>query len=324
MTTIRKLMRAVSRLWHGNPNKQENTTKLFYDVLKEYVKYYTTVNTLSEETAGHYQTRQNNIHLFLASKQLVQIHIDEVKIRHMEDLRAWLFMNLKTCSKRTASRHIDLCKAVIKYAVQEEYILNDCLSPIKGQRDKKKDPIYLTRKELTGLLNHQFANDVYNVIAKIFAFQCFTGLSYKELYSYKLIWFDTQTINGVEVKGRWWIDSLRTKNDVAEYSYLFDEAKEIHDFFNGQIPLISNQTYNRILKEIAEIRKISKKLTTHVGRKTHSTLLDEIYAISTETRARQLRHSEQINESTYTAKSHRRTGVEFERVGIEGRMFPAA
>mgnify|MGYP002381187706 CR=1 FL=1 len=98
-------------------------------------------NTLSAETIARYQVYCRNINWYMAATSIQSITIDEFKIRHAEGLRVWLRTNLKTCSIRHASRHLELLKRVTNYAVIMEYAINDNLSPIEAQRDKPKDII---------------------------------------------------------------------------------------------------------------------------------------------------------------------------------------
>ncbi len=290
------------------PKREEK--KLFIDLLSEFKNRYVNENDLTDKTVGHYTQRFTNIHLFLATNKLMGLAIDEVRAKHMEDLRSWLMINLKTCAKRHASRHIDFCKSAMRYAVLMEYTGQDWISPIKSQNDRPKPIIHLTSEEVKKMIVYNFQNDIHKIAAKLFAFQCFTGLSYCEIYTYSL----------TEINGRLWIDSTREKTKKSEYVYLFDEAKDIHDEFGGKLPQIANQTYNRMLKEIASILGIKKVLTTHIGRKTHATLLDEA-GVERHTIARQLRHSADVCETTYIAKSHRRTETELNRLGLNGTML---
>ncbi len=48
----------------------------------------------------------------------------------------------------------------------------------------------------------------------------------------------------------------------------FETARNILAKYNGCLPIVTNQTYNRFLKEVAAILGITKRLTTHVVRKT--------------------------------------------------------
>lgn len=308
MNLIKKLWRAARRRSHA-----AEESKPFIDVLEEYVQKYVRENQLNDRTADHYEQRYRNIHRFLIDTGNQSIRINELRIKHMEELRAWLLTKgLKTCGRRHASLHVDLCKRAVKYAISMEYCSEDWISPIKGQRDKAKPVIYLSMAEVRQVMCHKFRSPMFDVVAKMFCLQCFTGLSYGELFTFKT----------TEIKGRKWIDSSvgRNKTGSGEYVYIFDEGLEILEYFGGKVHQIPNQTCNRILKEIAGLLNIDKHLTTHIGRKTHASLLDERGA-SMGTIARQLRNTIRICEERYTAKSHLRTQNEFDKLSITGRLL---
>lgn len=278
---------------------------LFLDILKEYSDKYVQENSVTKETADRYGVYYRNISLFLSSEKLNGILIDEFREKHAEMLRSWLRINLKTCCIRHASRHVELCKRVTKYAKIMEYSVNDYLEPIKAQRDKPKEIIFLESNEIKKIMAYNFRNDILRIVADLFLFQCFTGLSYSDIYKYEV----------VEKGGKLWINGSRSKTDEQYVVYFFPEAKEIYEKYNGRLPKIANQTYNGYLKEIAGLLNINKKLTTHVGRKTHATLLNE-RGVSTKTISMQLGNTERMCETTYVAKSHVRTQVEMERIGL--------
>jgi integrase/recombinase XerD len=293
--------------------KPKEETKRFMEVLQEYCGKYLQENQLCQETYRRYEVYYKNIYLFLSSKQLQEITLAQVKIKTMEDLRAWLFINLKTCCKRHASRHIELCKRVMKYAVMMEYSLYDPISPIKPQRDKEKDIIALDNTEIRKIKDYPYEKDYYRIVADLFIFQCYTGLSYADLYSYA----------ATERNGKLWFEGKRQKSGENYLIYMFDEAKEIHNKYRGKMPRIANQTYNGYLKDIADLVHIRKHLTTHVGRKTHATILNE-RGVSTKTIADQLGNTERVVEKHYVAKNHHRIANEMTRLGIDGVFLTAS
>ena len=90
--------------------------------------------------------------------------------------------------------------------------------------------------------------------------------------------------------------------------------------YEGRLPLIANQSYNRYLKEIALQLGIKKRLTTHVGRKTHATILDDSGMTDTGI-ARQLRNTRRVCESRYMAKSPLRIELEVKKLGLTDGML---
>lgn len=302
---LRKL-RAI--LWPTTNTQSQ--PRPFIDVLKEYSDRYLSENALTQETVKRYDVYHKNIYLYLSAKGLQDLSLQNVKIKIMEDLRAWLMINLKTCRKRHASRHIELCKRVMEYAVMMEYIQYNPIDPIKPQRDKEKDVIALDTKELTKIQTFPFVKDYHRIVADLFTFQCYTGLSYADLYRYQI----------TERNGRQWFEGTRSKSGENYLIFMFDAARKIHEKYRGKLPRISNQTYNSYLKDIADMLNIHKHLTTHVGRKTFATLLND-HGVTTKTIADSLGNTERVVERHYVLKTHKRIENEMRRLGLDQSGF---
>jgi integrase len=284
--------------------------RYFADVLKEYIDKYVVENTLTEETKNRYDVYYRNTMLFFASNSLQLLPFEDFKIKHAEQFRVWLRMNLKTCSIRHASRHVELLKRVTRYAVIMEYTVNDNLQSIKCQRDKPNKIVYLTLNEVKKLQVYNFHSDILRIVADLFMFQCFTGLSYSDIYKYTI----------TDQYGKLWIEGARSKSEEQYVVYFFPEAKEILAKYQGKLPKLSNQKYNEFLKEVAALLTIPKKLTTHVGRKTHSALLSE-RGVSTKSISLTLGNTERVCEETYIPKTYKIIDNEITRLGLEAGLM---
>lgn len=240
---------------------QANPRPLFVTVLREYITKQNVENCLSVGTSKKYEGFYSNICMFLSSVKMKDCTVDRLKPKTMEDLKFWLHKNLHTCSATHSARHIELCKRVVKYAVRMEYVANNPLDGVETKRDRIKDVVCLERSELLRLIGYKFENEIYRLVADLYVFQSFTGLSYADLYTFTVI----------EDSGRRWIFNRRTKNDTPYWVPLFAEASKVLDKYDGKMPLIANQTYNRVLKEISRVIGFKKHLTTHTARKTFAT-----------------------------------------------------
>ena len=111
----------------------------------------------------------------------------------------------------------------------------------------------------------------------------FTGLSYSDL-----LLFDKDSvtaIDGIDI-----IRSNRKKTDENFITVFLNEAKEIAEKYKYNLPKLSNQKYNKYLKDVATGSGINKPLTSHYARHTFATyLLNKDIPI--ETVARALGHS---------------------------------
>lgn len=101
-----------------------------------------------------------------------------------------------------------------------------------------------------------------------FVFCCFTGLAF----------IDVQTLRRTDIStdsdGRMWIRKTREKTDELSIIPLLDVPKSIMDKYENHptvlskgvvLPVMSNQKVNAYLKELADLAKIQKHLTSHIA-----------------------------------------------------------
>lgn len=242
--------------------KMFKRTRPFLEVLKEYFnKQSIGLKPSTIEKHGYYHV---NISDFLRYKRMTDIMLHEVKPVLMEELRVWLYETRPSCSKDHASRHIKHCKAMFKHAVKLQYYSHNPIESVEIERDKIKEAVSLTADEVRKLMHSDFQNLTLEFVTDLFLFQCFTGLSYMDLWKYEIT-----TEAGME-----WVTSQtgRGKNGNKYWSEFNDHAKTIHKKYGGRFPEITNQAYNRQIKVIAVKLNINKDLSTHDARKTFATL----------------------------------------------------
>lgn len=268
---------------------------LFRKVLIEYTEKTILEESLSKSTARKYYFFISNIEKYLNETGQWDILLDDVRIKTMEQLRTWLQQNLVKCSIGYASRHLELCKRVMRYAVWMEYTLNNPLDPIMSKRDKVKEVVHLEENEIELMRSAEPQKELYKAVRDLYLFQAFTGLSYADLYTYSVI-----ESNGVE-----WVCNRRVKNDNPYYVPLFPEAKEIHSRYHGTLPVIVNAVYNLYLRKFAKSLGINKHLTTHTARKTFASIMDQ-RGVSPKTIADMMGNTIQVLQKHYLAKSTKR------------------
>lgn len=294
------LRKLLSKLLRGaeDPPKQ----RTFITTLKEFIDKKAVEACLTENAIKKNEYVYNNISLFLHSVKSINMALEEVRSKTMEELKYWLFKNLVSCSTEHVARHINLCKAAMRYAVRMEYVLNNPIEAIEVKREKPKEVVYLNEDELKKLAVYQFKRASNQVTAHLYLFQAFTGLSYADIYNFQI----------TEEKGVTWItgSSGREKNGKPYHVPLFETAKRILEKYNGKIPYIANQTYNRNLKDIARKLNIKKHLTTHTARKTFASLKDE-EGWSIDSIADMMGNTPEIARKHYINHSKKRVEAEF-------------
>lgn len=236
-------------------------TKLFTVVMREYFAHK--ARTVKDSTIEKHSYFFKNIDHFLKESGLEQVQVHEVKIKHMEQLREWLYANKKS-SVGHASRHIEHCQGAFDYAVMMEYYTHNPIDVIKCQRDHMGQPVALNEIEIAKIFKADFSSAKWKLVKDLFLFQCFTGLNYMDLWLYQI----------TEEDGIKWITSPlgRGKNNKPYSVQVNEHSARIHEKHKGDFPHITNQGMNGILKKIAFSLNIDKELSTSVGRKTYATL----------------------------------------------------
>lgn len=166
----------------------------------------------------------------------------------------------------TISKKFEFLKRVFVYATVKKYINNNPFDLFKMPSAPKLDPIQLTVDEIDRLQKHNFASGRLNKVKDFFLFQCYTGLSYSDLWVFSKASLQVNS-------GAAYLSGRRVKTDEVYFLPWLPEAAAIADKYNYHFEHITNQKYNSYLKEIAAITNIDKKLSTHVGRKTFAQMM---------------------------------------------------
>lgn len=261
LSMFSKIKSILAKCLSSSPNSEI----LFIDVIRDYLNNEQVTKKLTQKTIEKHQYKFNNIERWLIESKNKKLLITQVKIKHMEDLRYWLHKNIKPCSHDHSSRHLRLCRESVNFAVSREYLEYNPINSIKIRRSPSKEITSLEAHEVKKFENYKNINrPQWDEIRDLFLFQCFTGLSYVDLWSFQII----------EDSGITWVtcSTGRAKTKKAYWAEFIEKARDILNKYNGSLPVVSNQTYNRSIKKIANDIGIKKRLTTHIGRKTFATL----------------------------------------------------
>ena len=182
-------------------------------------------------------------------------------------------------SKATIYGRHKMLKMFINEAVSDNFLIKSPYANVKIQKAKYNDPTFLLEYEIDLIRNYKPNNEKLEKIKDLFLFQCFTGLSYSDLFA-----FSANDIR--EMDGKKIISSNRKKTNESFISLLLPEAERIFLKYENKLPVISNAKYNDYLKLLGVGAGINKNLTTHVARHTYATyLLNKGISISTVSRA---------------------------------------
>lgn len=231
------------------------------DIVKPtYQRWVRCVDYLEEFLKLHYKT--------------ADIPLKEVTSGMLDDFEHFLRMK-KSCANNAAVRYLRCVKNVLQYALAHKWITDDPFFGKKYQRTYAERQ-FLTEKELAAVISLDL-KDIprLEVVRDTFVFCCFTGLAFCDVKTLK------KTDITEDSGGCTWIRKPREKTGELSVIPLLDVPRQIADKYADNpvvvstgvvIPVITNQKMNAYLKEIADLAKIPKLLTTHVARHTFATM----------------------------------------------------
>ena len=206
----------------------------------------------------------------------------------------------KKNSQITINKKIQRLKKVVKLARKQKLI---DFNPFEEHKVKqaKTQILFLTKDELEKLKNWKPKSETIEKVLDCYIFCCYTGLGYREMFSLKKS--DLKT----DDEGVVWIYKQREKTErYFSIPLIFTEPVGILEKYETEedflLPRVSNQYFNRILKEIADLLEINKKLTHHTARKTFATTVLLNNNIPIETVSKLLGHSKISTTLSYYAE----------------------
>lgn len=231
--------------------------------------------------------------------QKKDISLNKLDYNFIEDFDYYLRTE-KSNSQITINKKIQRIKKVIKTARKQKLLDYNPFEEHKPKQAKTKI-IFLTKDELDELKEKEFQSEILNKVRDCYIFCCYTGLGYNEMFSLK------KSDLKKDDEGTLWIYKERQKTERAfSIPLIFSEPLEIIEKYKSEseylLPRLSNQYFNRLLKEIAITLGITKKLTHHTGRKTFATTVLLNNNIPIETVSKLLGHSKITTTLSYYAE----------------------
>lgn len=272
---------------NGIPQKQD-TLLAIYDKHNELYRENYICGKINQ--TAYYKYTKNRERL---AEYLKTIGKTDIKVKDITPLFVENFQNycLKTLKNNTTNKQMKMLKKVLAFAVKERYI---DVSPFQMVlREEKLKYDVLTKDEINILYGKKFTDRRIEQIRDCFVFQCYTGLSYSDMA--ELTKDDIQ--DDIIIK-------RRVKTDIQFVIPLLSVAKEILEKYEYQLPIISNQAYNRYLKLLGDYCELGKKLHSHLARHTFACLLLN-NGVDMKTISRTLGHSSlQTTERIYAEMSN--------------------
>jgi len=212
---------------------------------------------------------------FLRLTQNVEdIPIGDVTSGTIDDFEHFLRMR-KGCANNAAVRYVRCVKNVMQYALAHKWISHDPFIGKKYQRTHTERK-HLDEAELKAVMELELKDlPRLEVVRDTFVFCCFTGLAFCDIKSLRRSDITTDD------EGNAWIRKAREKTGEMSIIPMLAVPRKIAEKYAGHptvlqkdvvLPVITNQKMNAYLKEIADLARVEKHLTTHLARHTFASL----------------------------------------------------
>lgn len=225
--------------------------------ISKYLAFNYSQAEVKEKTRINNQCMVNNILRFIEEEELWGVEVEDVDIDFILRFQEWASL---IYDRSGTSRHIEIIKKSLDFAVTKNLISHNPVRMIKTPRNKPKAKVILSETELDLLYIYNSKDELKGLSAYYYLLQAETGMSYGDLFSYRL----------KEENGTTWLINSRIKTKKEYWVPLSERAKELVSRFKKS-PFISNVDYNRCIKQVARDLEIKKHLTTHTARKTFAT-----------------------------------------------------
>ena len=272
---------------NGIPQKEDTLLKIYQ---KHNDLYRQNVEVGKVDNTAYYKYCKNRERLqeYLLTLNKTDIKLKDITPLFIEGFQNYCLTNLKV---NTTNKQLKMLKKILAFAVKERHLE---VSPFQMVlREEKLDYDVLDKSDINKLLDTTFLDSRIEQIRDCFIFQCYTGLAYTDLVN-----LTQDNIENDVIIGR------RKKTDVQFVVPLLPVAKQILEKYNYQLPIISNQAYNRYLKVLGDVSGLGKQLHSHLARHTFACLLLNS-GVDMKTISRTLGHSSmKITEKIYASMNN--------------------
>jgi site-specific recombinase XerD len=233
---------------------------------------------------------------------------------------AGFFLFLRDTHKNqhnTAAKLVKNLKRVINFAIEQGMTdKNPFTGFVCGYKETSRTVLSLD--ELRRIENKHFSIPRLELVKNLFLFQCYTGLSYVDMA--KLTWRSVTKAG----PGLFWLELRRTKTTTFVQIPLFPVSLAIIQKYtvgdqpppdSPLLPLCHIQKMNSYLKEIADLCSITKRLTTHAGRRTFASTVMLNNGVQIEAVSKMLGHTNLKTTQLYAKVFDHRILEQTRRIG---------
>jgi integrase len=267
--------RYMSMIMAGNPITPEKVKEMltevikgkvdtsprkgFYEVLDEFIEYTKIISKPS--TTEKYVFLKGHLKEF--EKKYRKIRFENIDAQFHADFTSFS-VNVKKHLNSTFARYVKCLKRFLRWAKEQGYTVNEQFEKFKPLSEDS-NVIFLNKEEFSQIKNINL--EAFEDLAKIrdtFVFQCLTGQRYSDIKNLKR--GDLITKDGAV---EWHLFQIKNNKKEKVFIPLLQDAETILRRFGYLemkidqfiVPRISEQYYNRRLKDLGEMAKINDTVT---------------------------------------------------------------
>lgn len=238
----------------------DEMSKSVFELIEQYILYLKKAGR-AETTVGGY----HSMLLLLEEYRKIRT-VRDVTPESLISFYNWC-ANVKQLKGTTIDMYFTKFSTVISNEVYEGRLDHSPFESFNHKRKKKKqdEPIrYMTEEEMERFVNYVPLTSGKKKAKDIFLLQMYTGMAYCDAIT-KNLYRDFEVENG-----RYVLRARRQKTDVPFTVVLFRQAVEILERYEGQLPQMSIQNYDRHLKDLG-MAAIGRRISSHDARHTFAT-----------------------------------------------------
>ena len=270
----------------------------------------------SEITIRRYNTSMERLREFIKlyyNKN--DYYIEDINHTFVQRYESFIKTNYKI-QHNTAIKFLKHLKKILRIAKANGWMRTDPFVNIK-LIEKKTDRGYLTDNDLKKIMEADLKVTRLQEVRDCFVFSCFTGLAHSDLARLS----EDDIVKGSD--GNDWIKIHRKKTDTLSSIPVLAITRNIIEKYKNHpycvkhnviVPVKSNQKMNEYLKEIKNVARVKKELTTHLARHTFATTVTLNNDVPIETVSKMLGHTSLATTKIYARLLDRKVGKDMSRL----------
>jgi site-specific recombinase XerD len=291
----------------------KNKEPFSFDKLEHFLKYSQTKESfidfikrrVGERTDLRQGTLNTHASLITSLEEFGRIvyftDVTTANIMHYDN-----FLHGKYNKQTTIHGYHKRLKRYINEAIKYDLLKDNPYNKLKFERGKSEGIKYLTLEQIKQIQGLKTASESIERVRDLFVFQCFTGLSYADLFNFDF--------SGVIKKGnKFFIRDVRVKTEEEYFLMLLKPAMEILQKYDFKLPVISNYQYNLRLKVVQELARIKQNLHSHMARHSFAVMALNM-GVSIENLAKMMGHTDIKTTQIYAKVLNKSVQEEFEKM----------